>query len=167
MYFKNIDIELTNNKINALIHNIDNDSVIAFTDGSYSNNLQKGAYGIILIDNESELQLIKSFNKDKLKNKELLKLHSVAFECEAVIRAIQEAIYKKKRNIYIFYDYEGITKWLNYEWRTQSSYAENFLDKMMAYKKQINIIFIKVKSHNGIFYNELADKLAKSALLKP
>lgn len=67
MNFKNIDIELTNNKINALIHNIDNDSVIAFTDGSYSNNLQKGAYGIILIDNESELQLIKSFNKDKLK----------------------------------------------------------------------------------------------------
>lgn len=37
MNFKNIDIELTNNKINALIHNLDNDSVVAFTDGSYNN----------------------------------------------------------------------------------------------------------------------------------
>lgn len=167
MNFKNINIELTNNKIDTLIHNLDANSIVAFTDGSYSNKLYKGGYGVILIDNQSETHLIKSFNKDKLQGKELLKLHSVALECEAVIRAVQEAIYKQKDNIFIFYDYEGIVKWLNYEWNIQSSYIDMFFDKMMLYKDQINIFFIKVKSHNGIMYNELADKLAKNALLKP
>ena len=38
---------------------------------------------------------------------------------------------------------------------------------MLLYSKQIQIGFVKVKSHCGIIYNELADEIATNALLKP
>lgn len=36
----------------------------------------------------------------------------------------------------------------------------NFIRKMRTY---IDIYFIKVKSHDGVYYNEMADMLAKQA----
>ena len=68
--------------------------------------------------------------------------------------------------ITIFYDYEGILKWLTKEWVANKKYTEEYVDIMTIYSKQIVMGFVKVKSHVGIYYNELADKLATNSLLK-
>lgn len=149
-----------------MIQNLDDYSSIAFTDGSYSNESKKGGYGVILLTNKSELHFLKNFNKNKTYHLEVLNLHSVGIECEAVKRAIQEAIHLNKKKITIFYDYEGIEKWINHEWNLSSNYANNYYDSIIKFSKQISISFIKVKSHSGIYYNELVDSLAKSALNK-
>ena len=65
--------------------------------------------------------------------------------------------------ITIFYDYEGIYKWISRDWNANKKYTEDYLDIMTSYSKKIVIGFVKVKSHVGIYYNELADKLATSA----
>ena len=70
------------------------------------------------------------------------------------------------KRISIFYDYEGIEKWINHEWNLSSDYVDNYYDSIKSFSKQITIKFIKIKSHSNIYYNELADKLAKSALNK-
>ena len=87
-------------------------------------------------------------------------------ECEAVKRAIHEAIILNKKNISIYYDYDGIEKWINHEWDLSTNYAGVYYDYIVKASNQISIKFNKVKSHSGIYFNELADKLAKSALNK-
>lgn len=74
--FRNADIELTNNKINALTHNLDNDSFIAFTDGSYSNKKDRkhetdfiDMMRIRISGNFIEKFLIKNTNSYKIKKK--------------------------------------------------------------------------------------------------
>ena len=168
MYFikENNKINLYNEKIKNMIQNLDDCSSIAFTDGSYSNKSRKGGYGVILLTNKSEFHFLKSFNSSKYSHSEILKLHSVGLECEAVKRAIQEAINLNKQNISIFYDYEGIEKWINHEWNLSSNYANDYYDSIIKFSKQISISFNKIKSHSGIYYNDLVDRLAKSALNK-
>lgn len=68
------------------------------------------------------------------------------------------------KKITIFYDFEGIYKWLSYDWVANKTYTENYVDTMTQYSKLIEIAFIKVKSHVGIYYNDLADKLANDLL---
>ena len=46
-------------------------------------------------------------------------------------------------------------------------FTENYVDEMTLYSQQIKMGFVKVKSHVGITYNELADEIATNALLKP
>ena len=70
------------------------------------------------------------------------------------------------KKITIFYDYEGIYKWLSKDWSTNKKYTEEYVDIMTSYSNKITIGFVKVKSHVGIYYNELADKLATNVLLK-
>lgn len=81
--------------------------------------------------------------------------------------AVQKAIEKGIQKITIFYDYEGILKWLTKEWGTNTNYTESYVDEMTLYSQQIKMGFVKVKSHVGIIYNELADEIATNALLKP
>ena len=149
-----------------MIKNLDDSSAIAFTDGSFSNDTYTGGYGVILITKDSEKQFIKNFNKDKRSNLQLLKLHSVGAECEAIKRALKEAVNLNKKHIEIFYDYEGIEKWITHEWDISNPYIETYYDYIISFSNKISINFHKIKSHAGIYYNDLCDKLAKSALHK-
>ena len=143
---------------------LDYSSAIAFTDGTYKDF--KSGYGIVFFTKENKETFYKSFNKNIASHKEILKLHSVGAECEAVKFAVQKAIEEKLKKITIYYDYEGILKWLTREWIPSNIYTEGYLDTMIKYSKQIKIGFVKVPSHIGIYYNELADKIAKSTLNK-
>ena len=149
-----------------MIKNLDEHSSIAFTDGSYNNKNQRGGYGVILLTNTEKFYFIKSFDINKQNHREILNLHSVGTECEAVKRAIYESIILNKKNISIYYDYDGIEKWINHEWDLSTNYADTYYDYIIKSSKQISIKFNKIKSHSGIYFNELADKLAKSALNK-
>ena len=158
------EIELKNQYIQYKIDILDDSSAIAFTDGTYKN--YKSGYGIVFFTKDNKEIFYKSFNQKIQSHKEILKLHSVGAECEAAKYAVQKAIDYKLNQITIYYDYEGILKWLNHEWIPSNTYTEEYLDIMAKYSKQIKIGFVKVPSHIGIYYNELADKIAKSTLNK-
>lgn len=146
--------------------------MIAFTDGSFSNKTYTGGYGIVaFVSNEktndkAAIKWEKSFYKYRKSHREILKHHNVGTECEAVKYIIQFAINKQIKKIIIFHDYEGISKWANFEWKSQTVFTDEYVRKICDFRKQIDIQFVKIPAHKGIKYNEIADSLAKSALIK-
>ncbi|ACF07430.1 Predicted double-stranded RNA/RNA-DNA hybrid binding protein [Metamycoplasma arthritidis] len=157
------EISYTNEQIEKEITNLKNDEVIAFVDGSYSsqkNGKEKYSFGAILINNDSENNLFKSFVASKYMNSK-----NIAGETEGVKQAISWAIQAKKRKIKIFHDYEGIEKWANKKWSPKTLVARDYVNFIEINSKAIDIEFAHVKSHSGIIYNEKADQLARRALL--
>lgn len=160
-------VNLYNGLIEEMIPKLPPKQALAFTDGAYSQNNNKAGYGIVLFTCDGKETFDKVFRWSTQSHKEIIKLHNVAAECEAVKFAVQKSIEKGIQRITVFYDYEGILKWLNKEWSANTNYTEEYVDIMTRYSKQIVMGFVKVKSHMGIIYNELADKIATNALLKP
>lgn len=158
-------VNIYNDKIDKMISNLSLKHAIAFTDGAYSKKLNKSSYGVVLFSPNKETYH-KSFSCKNNSQREIVKLCNVGAECEAVKFAVNKAIENKMEKITIFYDYEGIYKWISRDWNANKKYTEDYLDIMTSYSKKIVIGFVKVKSHVGIYYNELADKLATNALLK-
>ena len=156
-------VNIYNNNIEQYITNLSSNHTVAFTDGSYDKKLNASAYGIVMFMPEP-VYYSKRFYKTRHSHKLIIKLGNVGAECEAVIFAVKQAIEHGFKKITIFYDFEGIYKWLSYDWVANKTYTENYVDTMTQYSKLIEIAFIKVKSHVGIYYNDLADKLANDLL---
>lgn len=150
---------------------IDNDLkdgyLVAFTDGSYDKNINKYSYGVCLIESQSSgvflTELCNSGNNDKY-----LPAKNIAGEVLGAINALEWAVSNNYKKIKIYHDYEGISKWINGEWKCSSPVSE------MYYKVYENrfkdyfdsIAFFKVTAHSGIQYNDTADSLAKQALFQ-
>ena len=66
----------------------------------------------------------------------------------------------------IRYDYEGVEKWVTCVWRAKTPLTSKYAAHMQKAGKKIQISFCKVAAHTGNHYNEEADQLAKSALLR-
>ena len=62
------------------------------------------------------------------------------------------------------HDYSGIASWAKGEWKTKQEGTINYKNYMDSLKDKIVVKFIKVKSHSGDLYNDMADELAKKAL---
>ena len=159
-------VNIFNASVDEMIIKLPPNQAIAFTDGAYSQNKNKAGYGVVLFTQWNKETYDKVFRWNTQSHKEIIKLHNVAAECEAVKFTVQKAIEKNLQKITIFYDYEGILKWLTREWNANQEYTKDYVNTMLLYSKQIQIGFVKVKSHCGITYNELADEIATNALLK-
>lgn len=169
-YLKKLDvssekenIEDVNVSILKDIENLKENQVIAFVDGSYSHDVkgsEKYSFGAVLITKDSKINLYKAYV-----NKEYMESRQVAGEVEGVKQAINWAINNKKEEIIIFYDYEGIEKWVTQEWKTEKKVAIDYINFINKKSNLIKIQFRHVKAHSGITYNEQADELAKKALL--
>ncbi|HFI0621660.1 TPA: viroplasmin family protein [Streptococcus suis] len=156
-------IETMNEKINLEISELDDDSVLAFVDGSFSpktnDGKEKYSYGVILLTKNAEYRLYKSFV-----DKEGLESRNVSGEIAGVKAAIDWAIEQQKTKIKIYYDYEGIEKWANGDWSAKKNLTKRYVEYINSSRSKIKIDFSHTPSHSGIRYNEQADLLAKAAL---
>jgi len=87
--------------------------------------------------------------------------HQVTSELVGVVLAIK---YLQSQNITccnLYYDFTGIKGWAAQNWRANKPLTEKYKDFMR--RANVNINYIKVKSHSGDFYNDYVDKLAKKA----
>ena len=64
----------------------------------------------------------------------------------------------------LYFDYEGIRAWCTGEWKTNKEGTKAYKAFYDEASEKLKVNFIKVKSHSGDKYNDLADKLAKQAL---
>ncbi|WP_126993264.1 RNase H family protein [Thermosipho globiformans] len=129
-----------------------------YIDGSYSSETKKIGFSIVILS-----QKIEKFYKS-IENEELAKHRNVSGEILAVLYALEIAKQKGFKCITLYYDYEGLEKWITGEWRTKTPLTKAYKEKFYNYSKDIKVKFEKVKSHTGVKYNELADKLAKQAV---
>ena len=158
------DSESLNQEVENKIKLLQKDEAIAFVDGSYDVTAEVSGFGAILISYGGSKELnYKSFNKRL--GEEFIKLRNVAAELEGVKEAIKWAVVSKKKRITIYYDYEGIEKWANGEWRAKKRLTREYVKFIQEKKRMLDIEFVKVPAHSGIKLNEEADALAKSSLL--
>lgn len=160
-----IDIDTINEEIENKINNLQDDEVIAFVDGTYLEENNVSGYGVIIIKNKIETEsLYKSFTENTV-DEEFLEGRNVTAELEAAKEAINWAIDNHKKKITIYYDYEGIEKFIDGSWEPSKTYSKNYKKFYESKKKVIKINYKHVKSHVGIKYNEDADALASKAIL--
>lgn len=67
---------------------------VAFTDGAYSQNKNKGGYGVVLFTHGNKETYDKVFRWETLSHQQIIKLHNVGAECEAIKFVVKKAIEK-------------------------------------------------------------------------
>lgn len=146
--------------------------MIIYTDGSAHPNPGPGGFGVIVLDNDEKIQYIynKQFEKEKVTNNQMeLKAILYAFLNYGVNINTNEFT----NNIPIVYSDSNycvqtfnswMFSWANNGWIKSDKKTPENLDLIKAYynwyKKGYRIDLRKVKGHNGIKWNELADLLA-------
>ena len=160
------DIEMIYDTIEFLPEEIhqtnDTSELIAYVDGSYSKEISEDKYGAGIV-------LIHSNNKQEhisLTGTEGIELNNVAGELSAAMYAMKKAKDYGYDKLTIYYDYAGIGNWCTNEWTAKNKYSKmyvSFYEKNI--KPFISVNFVKVKSHSKNTYNDMADFLAKQALL--
>lgn len=138
---------------------IDN-KLVAYVDGSFDEKIGKYAFGCIILTPRGET-IKESGNGNE---PDSLAIRNVAGEMLGAMYAVQWAINNGYHDLEIHYDYEGIEKWAQGEWRTKNVLTKKYADFMKEKSGILKISYQKVKAHSGNHYNEEVDKLAKIAL---
>ncbi|MDO4788663.1 MAG: ribonuclease H family protein [Johnsonella sp.] len=151
-----------NAKVEAEIRALREDELIAFVDGSYTEEVEgspRYSFGAVLIGRDFRKELSGSYT-----NFDYLEARNVAGEIEGVKQSVLWAIEQRKKKLLIYYDYQGIESWAIGEWRTNKKLTREYAEFFKEKSKHISISFCHAKAHSGILYNERADELAKNAL---
>lgn len=131
----------------------------AYVDGSYDDTTKSYSYGMVMMHGEEELHFFKKFEKDDMSD-----MRNVAGEIEGSMAAMKYCMDHNIKSISIFYDYEGIEKWCNGDWKAKKEGTKRYVKFYEDASRHVDVDFIKVKGHSGDKYNDLADELAKRAL---
>ncbi|WP_239748619.1 viroplasmin family protein [Mammaliicoccus sp. A-M2] len=137
----------------------DNQAII-ITDGSYDKVNERYGYGIVLLSNDGSDEFFDSGNE-----RSYIESRNVAGEVMGVLEGVKICNDKSYKEVFLYYDYEGLEKWATKEWKTKKAISKYYVEQLEKYK-DIKINFIKVKSHTGHHYNDRADELAKYSLMK-
>lgn len=137
------------------------DKLLAYVDGSYNHSLKKYAFGCVFILPDGSVYT-ESGNGD---NPASLALRNVTGEMLGSMFAVRFAMINDFKEIEIRYDYEGIEKWVTGVWKSKTELTRKYAASMRNWGNNIRIIFQKVTAHTNVYYNEMADQLAKDALV--
>ncbi|WP_326521350.1 ribonuclease H1 domain-containing protein [Faecalispora anaeroviscerum] len=132
----------------------------AYVDGSYDSVTNRFSCGVVLFHNGKEEHFSEVFCDNSL-----AEMNNVAGEIKGSERAIQYCLDNKINSITIYHDYEGIAKWCTGEWQAKKTGTKAYKAFFDEAAKTVEIHFVKVKGHSGDKYNELADLLAKEAMV--
>ncbi len=135
------------------------DEAVAYVDGSFRSDTGEFAYGVVLFHRGCELHF-----SDRSSDPSLSDMRNVAGEIKGSEAAMRYALNNGIRKLSVFHDYEGIAKWCTGEWKANKEGTQAYRDFYKDISGRISVSFNKVKGHSGDKYNELADRLAKSAL---
>jgi len=133
--------------------------MIAFVDGSYKDG--KVGWGYALI---SSAGYIHHQACGKVTKPYALPSRNVAGELAATMRAVRKAIELGRKKLRIVHDYSGIKCWVTGEWKAKLPITQDYRERMLAFKEEIELEFIQVHGHSGVQGNEIANSLARKAI---
>ncbi|MBR2401316.1 MAG: ribonuclease H family protein [Lachnospiraceae bacterium] len=137
--------------------------LVAYVDGSYEHSLLKYAFGCVFLLPDRRIFIEKGSGN----NPESAKLRNVTGEMLGAMFAVKWAMKNGFSRIEIRYDYEGVEKWVTGAWKSKTELTQKYAEAMRSWSSKIGISFTKVAAHTNVYYNEMADQLAKEALLQP
>lgn len=135
------------------------ETAVAYVDGSFEKSLKKYAYGCVIIYKGKRAELSGSGAEAGY-----LSMNNVAGEILGSMNAIRWAIEHQAKRIHIYHDYEGIARWAEGDWKANKEGTKAYQSFISESRKKIEITFTKVAAHTGVELNERADRLAKKAL---
>ena len=135
-------------------------SLIAYVDGSYEHSLLKYAFGCVFLLPDGTIYVENGSGN----NPDSAKLRNVTGEMLGSMFAVRWAIKNDFSKLEIRYDYEGVEKWVTGAWKSKTELTRKYAEAMRRWSSQINLKFTKVAAHSNVYYNEMADRLAKQAL---
>ena len=136
--------------------------VIAYVDGSFEKSIGRYAFGCVLLTPDGQEIRESGSGSDPAG----VAIRNVAGEMVGAMNAVKWAQENGYPAVEIRYDYEGVEKWVTGVWRAKTLLTSKYAVHMQEAGKKIQISFCKVAAHTGNHYNEEADQLAKSALLR-
>jgi ribonuclease HI len=137
------------------------DCLHIYVDGSYNLSTKKYSYGLVAVRNNIVEYIDSGASTDTSQSN----IRQIAGELEAATRGIEYALSKKDSKVVIFHDYEGIAHHATGFWERREESSIRYYNKMNNLMSQgIEVIFVKVDSHTGELFNELADEKCKEAL---
>jgi ribonuclease HI len=137
------------------------DTLITYVDGSYEHSLETYAFGCVFLMPDGTIYVENGSGN----NPESAKLRNVTGEMLGAMFAVRFAIKNGFKKVEIRYDYEGVEKWVTGAWKSKTELTQKYSQSMRMWQAQIQMKFIKVAAHSNVYYNEMADKLAKQALV--
>ena len=139
--------------------NLKPEEMMAYVDGSFCLKTWTYSYGVVAITHKG----IETYS-GREDDKEMAQMRNVSGEIKGAMVAMDLALKEDKEVLYLYFDYEGIEQWAKGTWKTNKRGTIDYKAYYDSIKDKLNVIFIKVRAHSGVEYNELADKLAKEAL---
>ncbi|MBQ7920043.1 MAG: ribonuclease H family protein [Lachnospiraceae bacterium] len=136
------------------------DALVAYVDGSYEHSLTKYGFGCVFILPDGSVYVENGSGN----NPETAALRNVSGEMLGAMQAVRWGIKNGFSRIELRYDYEGIEKWVTGAWKSKTELTQKYAAAMRKWQAQIALEFTKVPAHSNVFFNELADELAKDAV---
>ena len=138
------------------------DTLITYVDGSYEHSLGKYAFGCVFLMPDGTIYVENGSGN----NPESAKLRNVTGEMLGAMFAVRFAIKNGFKKVEIRYDYEGVEKWVTGAWKSKTELTQKYSLSMQMWQGRIEMKFTKVAAHSNVYYNEMADKLAKQGLVE-
>lgn len=132
----------------------------AYVDGSYNDAIKRYAFGCVFLCPGGEVYLAKGNGE----NPETVSMRNVTGEMLGAMYAVRTGMKNGFESIELYYDYEGIEKWVTGAWKAKKEHTQKYAQAMRDWGRQIKINFHKVAAHTNVKYNELADQTAKRGL---
>lgn len=136
--------------------------VIAYVDGSFEKSIGRYAFGCVILTPDGQEIRRSGSGSDPAG----VAIRNVAGEMLGAMNAVKWARENDYPAVEIRYDYEGVEKWVTGVWRAKTPLTSKYVAHMQEAGNKIRISFCKIAAHTGNHYNEEADQLAKSALLR-
>lgn len=141
------------------IDQLEENEMIAYVDGSYSEKKQLYSYGVVIFKNDKKYSFCGAEGKLSL-----LSMRNVAGEIRGAELAMQYALENKAKKLYLYFDYDGIEKWATNAWEAKKEGTKEYKKIYARISKELEVIFVKVKAHSGDEFNDEADEMAKRAI---
>lgn len=138
----------------------DAETMTAYVDGSYAPFLPDCyAYGAVFLwQGRVETEGRRFMDRDNAA------MRNVAGEVAGARRAMEVCVERGIPRLALYYDYAGLEKWCTGEWQANRPGTKALRAYYDSIRDRLAVTFHKVKSHTGVAYNEMADRLAKEAL---
>lgn len=134
------------------------DCLHIYVDGSYNSETEKYSYGLVAV----RKNIVEYIESGAAKDNAQKNIRQIAGELKATIKAVEYALNIGDRRVVIFHDYAGICHHATGFWERREDSSIRYYNKMNELMENgIEVIFVKVDSHTGDFYNELVDEKCK------